>query len=74
MGAGAGHIPQAYDVLQTEGLACLSSLRWAHSCGMTKIQMETDSQLLYQAISGSSQDLAVNGHLFKEIVPSSVKL
>ena len=34
---------------------------------MTKIQVETDSQLLQQAISGHSQDLAVNGQLFREI-------
>jgi ribonuclease HI len=66
-GAGVGHIPQAYYVLQAEGLACLSSLRWTHSWGMIKIQMEIGSQLLFQAIGGNSQDLAVNGHLFREI-------
>ncbi|KAM0830575.1 hypothetical protein ACQ4PT_066116 [Festuca glaucescens] len=67
MGAGAGFIPHAYDVLQTEALACLSSLRWAHDWGMTNVQVETDSQLLHQAVLGDSQDLAVNGQLFREI-------
>ncbi|CAM0870626.1 unnamed protein product [Alopecurus aequalis] len=67
MGAGAGHIPQAIDALQTEGIACLSSLQWAHAWGMSRIQLETDSQLLIQTISGGSHDLAVNGQLFREI-------
>jgi ribonuclease HI len=34
-------------VLQTEALACLSGLRWASCWGMTKIRVETDSQMLF---------------------------
>ena len=67
MGAGAGHIPQANDALQTEGIACLTSIHWAQSWGMTRIQMETDSQLLVQALKRETQNLAENGHLFREI-------
>lgn len=67
MGAGAGHIPYAYDALQAEGLACLASLQWAQHWGITRIQIETDSQMLAEAINGSGQDLAINGHLFRQI-------
>jgi ribonuclease HI len=67
MGAGAGSIPQANDALQTEAIACLTGLQWAQSWGITRLQVETDSQLLLQAIKGESQNLAVNGHLFREI-------
>jgi hypothetical protein len=34
---------------------------------MMKVQVETDSRLLVQAIKGRNQDMAVNGSLFKEI-------
>ena len=34
---------------------------------MMRIQVETDSQLLVQAINGRNQDLAVTGSLFREI-------
>jgi ribonuclease HI len=67
MGAGAGHIPYAYDALQTEAVACLASLQNAQMWGMMKVQVETDSQLLVQAIKGRNQDMAVNGSLFREI-------
>ena len=49
VGEGARYIPQALDALQTEALAYLSSLRWAHFWGMTKIQVETDSQQIGRA-------------------------
>jgi hypothetical protein len=68
MGAGAGFTPQTYDVLQTEALAYMFSLNWAHDWGMTKVQVETNSQLLHQDFFGNSQDLTVNGQLFREII------
>ena len=67
VGAGAGHISQAHDALQAEALACLSGLQWASSWGMTRIQVETDSQKLHQGVSNQAQDLAFNGQIFREI-------
>ena len=66
-GAGAGQISHAFDALQAEATACLASLQYAQRWGMMRIQVETDSQLLVQAINGRNQDLAVNGSLFREI-------
>jgi ribonuclease HI len=63
MGAGVGFTPQPYAVLQTEALAYMFSLNWAHDWGMTKVQVETDSQLLHQDVLGNSQDLPINGQL-----------
>ena len=67
LGAGAGHIPYAHNALQAEAIACLSSLQKAQEWGMSKVQVETDSQLLVQAIKGTNHDLAVNGSLFREL-------
>jgi hypothetical protein len=66
MGAGAGQISHAFDALQTEAIACLASLQNAQRWGMARVQVETDSQLLAQAINGKNQDMAVNGTLFEE--------
>jgi ribonuclease HI len=67
LGAGAGHMHHAQDALHAEAEACLRALVQAQTWGMSSVQIEKDSKLLVQAISGNSQDLALNGALFKEI-------
>jgi ribonuclease HI len=67
LGAGAGHMHHAQDALHAEAEACLRALVQAQTWGMSSVQIETDSKLLVQAISGNNQDLALNGALFKEI-------
>jgi hypothetical protein len=42
-------------------------LQNAQMWGMMKVQVETDSQLLVQAIKGRNQDMAVNGSLLLEL-------
>ena len=65
VGAGADTIPRTYPVC--EAAACLSSLQWASSWGMSKIHVKTDSQKLLQSIATNAQDLSINGYLFAKL-------
>jgi ribonuclease HI len=67
VGAGAGPIQYVHDALHSEAAACLAGLQWSQSWGISKIQVETDSQRLVEAITTNIHDLSVNGHLFREI-------
>jgi ribonuclease HI len=67
MGGAAGYIEQANSALQTEAVACMKALQAAQDWGMVRVEMETDAQLLVNAIKGDDQDLSLNGVLFREI-------
>ena len=56
------------DSLQAEAVACAQAMNQAIQWGMTNVMVETDSQLLVQAVNNSkSFDLAPNGVLFRGI-------
>ena len=67
VGAGAGPIQYVHDALHSEAAACLVGLQWSQSWGISKIQVETDSQRLVEAVTTNIHDLSVNGHLFRVI-------
>ena len=68
IGAGAGRVEYAQDVLQVEAEACVHALNYAQEWGMTNVLVETDAQILVQTITDSKNyDLAPNGVLFREI-------
>jgi hypothetical protein len=48
-------------------------LAYAQHWGMTKVHIETDSQVLVQAISSNEHDLAKNGAIFCEIKFQALK-
>lgn len=50
LGAGAGQIGHAADAFQAEADACSNALQVAQSWGISRIQIETDSQLLVHAL------------------------
>jgi ribonuclease HI len=56
-----------YDALHSEAAACLAGIQWSGSWGISRIQVETDSQKLVEAITTNAHDLSVNGHLFRKI-------
>jgi ribonuclease HI len=55
------------DALQTEAEACIQAMAAAQHYGMTNILIETDAQMLVQAIHSKESDRAPNGVLFREI-------
>lgn len=63
----AGRIDHAQDTLHTEAEACLQAMSLAQQWGMHRIHVETDAQMLVQAISSKKFDIAPNGVLFREI-------
>jgi ribonuclease HI len=63
--AGAANISPALDVLATETVACLFALESAERHGISRIELETDSSQLREAIRSMSRDLAPGGVLFK---------
>ena len=67
LGAAAGCLHNAQNVLHAEAEACLQAVLLAQRWGMSNIHVECDSQQLISAILGNSQDLALNGTLFREI-------
>jgi ribonuclease HI len=62
--SGAGRIAHAQDALQTEAEACIQAMTLAQQIGMTKIIIETDAQLLVQAVRSNEADIAPNGGTF----------
>ncbi|XP_048552197.1 uncharacterized protein LOC125532061 [Triticum urartu] len=67
VGAVAGHMQHISDPLQAEATTCLQGLYAAESWGMMRVQVQTDSLNLVQALNTRDLDLAANGVLFKEI-------
>jgi hypothetical protein len=63
--AGAANISPALDVLATETVACLFALESAERHGISRIELETDSSQLREAIRSMSRDLAPGGVLFR---------
>jgi ribonuclease HI len=57
----------AQNTVQTEAIVCLKALQAAQQWGMVHVAIETDAQLLANAISTTDYDLALNGVLFREI-------
>ena len=66
-GSGAGQLDYVQDALHAETEACLQALNLAQQWGMQRVQIETDSQILVQAINARDYDLSPNGVLFREI-------
>jgi len=65
--AGAGNMGQAYDALMVEVTACLKALEIADQYGISRIELETDSKQLEEAIKTPSRDLGPSGMIFKAI-------
>lgn len=67
VGAAAGKIQCVRNALQAEAIACIKAMEAAQDWGIANVGIETDAQVLVQAMEGSNQDLAINGVLFPEI-------
>lgn len=67
VGAGAGYVAHAQDALHAEAEACIKAMNYAQAWGISKIVVESDAQLLVQAINTNSHDLGPSGVLFREI-------
>jgi ribonuclease HI len=57
MGAAAGHIDSAHDALQTEAVAYMKAMEAAQQWGMVHVVLETDAQLLANAMNSDDDDL-----------------
>jgi len=62
--AGAANISPALDALSAESAACLFALEAAEHFGISRIELETDSSQVREAITSTTRDLAPNGVLF----------
>ena len=65
--AGAANISPVMDALSAETVACLFALEAAEMHGISRIQLETDSSQLREAITSECRDLALSGVLFRSI-------
>lgn len=65
--AGATNISPALDALSAETAACLFALESAERHGISRVELETDSSQLRDAIMSDSRDLALGGVLFCSI-------
>jgi ribonuclease HI len=65
--AGAGNMGQAHDALMVGATACLRALELADQYGISRIELETDSTQLEEAIRTCSRDLGPSGMIFKAI-------
>lgn len=63
--AGVANITPVLDALAAETTACLFALESAERYGISRIELETDSSQLREAITSMSRDLAPGGVLFK---------
>jgi hypothetical protein len=66
-GAGAGHLKSLASAGQAEAHACLEAVQAAARWGMDHVQVESDSQILVNAMKGPEFDRALEGVLYKEI-------
>jgi ribonuclease HI len=69
-GAGAGKLAHVADAFQAEAEACSHALQALQGWGMSRIQLETDSQLLVNALKNNAEDLGPCSLLIKEIKES----
>ncbi|KAI4968921.1 hypothetical protein ZWY2020_046251 [Hordeum vulgare] len=65
--AADGRITHAYDALHAETIAIQHAIGLANQLGMGRIILETDSQILKQALLSPSLDQSRLGHLFLDI-------
>ena len=65
--AGAANVSPVRNALMAETMACKFALDAAEVQGISRIELETDSSLLREALATSSRDLAPQGVLFKGI-------
>jgi hypothetical protein len=63
--AGAGRLHAVPDAPTVEVAACSHALQTATNYGISRIQLETESSVLKQALLSSSMDLAACGMLIK---------
>ena len=59
----AGNLGSVPDAITSEAAACAKALQEAADYGISRIQLETDSAVLKQALLSSSMDLAACGML-----------
>ena len=65
--AGAANVSPMRDALMAETMACQFALEAAEMHGISRIELETDSALLREALITNSRDLATEGALFRSI-------
>jgi hypothetical protein len=70
MGAGAGKLSHLADAFQAEAEGCSRALQAIQAWGMSRIQLESDSQLLVLALKNNNEDLSPCSVLIKEIKES----
>jgi hypothetical protein len=67
VGAAAGRLDHVNEALQAEAEACSRALSIVQKWGISRIVLESDSQILVRAINLDEDDRGPNGVLFKEI-------
>ena len=67
VGSAAGYMNAVLDPLTAEATACHKSLQASHDWGIAKVEVETDSIMLVQALNSSEHDPAANGVFFREV-------
>lgn len=65
--AGAVNISPALDGLAMEMAACLFALESAERFGISRVELETDSSQLREAITSYSRELSAGGVLFRSV-------
>jgi hypothetical protein len=65
--AGAANVSPMRDALMAETVACQFALEAAEMHGISRIELETDSALLREALITNSRDLAPEGALSRSI-------
>lgn len=64
---GAGNLAGAQDALMTEATTCWKAIEVAVAHGISRLQLETDSVLVRDAIQSTSLDQTSSGVIFKDI-------
>jgi ribonuclease HI len=67
MGDVAGKLTHVTDAFQVEAEACSHALQVVQNWGISRIHIETDSQLLVQALKNNDDDFGPCGVLIKKI-------
>ena len=65
--AGAANVSPVSDAMMAETLACKIALEAAEAHGISRVELETDSALMREALATNARDLAPGGVLFKGI-------
>ncbi|XP_073355502.1 uncharacterized protein [Aegilops tauschii subsp. strangulata] len=66
-GSGAGRLPNVATTNRAEAEACAAGLQAASDWGMTNVDVESDCQVLINAIQGKASDRAIEGVIFRDI-------